>query len=166
MTHTERRTDKKPGNPWFAQVYQARRLGKLTAEHKDILHWLRTFRGHGGQIFPSHEALAARAGFSVSTVQRALKRAREAGLLHWFQRRRRVGWRSLRTSNHYVLTMPEAVREAAARTTGQTDRGVVKRQFSKLERAIQSALGRRPEPVPPQYTPAEQIEFLLTGRLP
>jgi hypothetical protein len=65
-----------------------------------------------GQCFPSHEAIAAKAGCSIRTVQRALNWARDKGLLHWAHGLYRTGWRVLRTSNRYgfaawlAITLP------------------------------------------------------------
>jgi DNA-binding transcriptional MocR family regulator len=69
---------------------------------------LRTYRGHGGLICPSHDTLAERVDCHASTVLRALQAARELGLVRWTERRVRAAWRSLRTSNRYRLLLPEA----------------------------------------------------------
>jgi hypothetical protein len=76
-----------------------------------VLVVLLTFRGHGGRIFPSHQAIADRVTersfkCSVRTVERALVEARDLGLLFWLPRRKRVGWRSLQTSNLYFVNVP------------------------------------------------------------
>lgn len=115
-------------NPWIAQVKQACRDGHITDAQEKCLFILLTFRGRGGLIFPSHETIAARAGPSVSTVQRALNAARACGLLRWAERRVRSGWRSLRTSNCYELL-----------TTGQTDRGTLKGRSYLLSSAARAA---------------------------
>jgi len=46
-----------------------------------------------GQCFPSHKAIAIKAGCGVSTVQRALKWAREHNLIQWAHGLVRDGWR-------------------------------------------------------------------------
>jgi hypothetical protein len=67
-----------------------------------------------GQCFPSHETIAAKADCSVSTVQRALKWARENGLIFWSHGLVRRGWRVLRTSNRYVFAAFLSIRRIAA----------------------------------------------------
>lgn len=91
---------------WTARVDAERAIGNLTRSYKDVLLALPTFRGHGGEIFPSHESIARRARVSVRTVERALNHARFLGMVHWFRRDIRRGWRKLRTSNRYFLMVP------------------------------------------------------------
>jgi hypothetical protein len=105
--------------PWFEQVKQATAAGHFTYAQERCLYFLQTFRGRGGHVFPSHETIAARAGPSVSTVQRTLKIARGLGLVEWAERRVRVGWRWFRTSNAYRLLMSEKPMKP---TAGQPDR--------------------------------------------
>jgi DNA-binding transcriptional MocR family regulator len=95
------------GCPWINRIWREFRIGNLTRSYRDILLTLRTFRGSGGLICPSHATLAERTGCSISSVQRALKQADHLGLLHWIERRVRSAWRWLRTSNRYTLLMPE-----------------------------------------------------------
>lgn len=115
---------------WKNRVWQEFRAGNLTLHYARVLTKLRLFRGHGGLICPSHETLAERAGCSERTVRRALSAGRELGLVAWAERRVRAGWRWLRTSNRYWLTLPrEAVQARPKRhwprraTSGQTGRG-------------------------------------------
>jgi len=56
-----------------------------------------------GQCFPSHQTVATKARCGVRTVQRALKSAREDGLIQWAHGLARDGWRVLRTSNRYAF---------------------------------------------------------------
>jgi hypothetical protein len=56
-----------------------------------------------GHCFPSHKAIALKARCSISTVQRALKWARENRLIIWAHGLARDGWRVLRTSNRYAF---------------------------------------------------------------
>jgi DNA-binding transcriptional MocR family regulator len=93
--------------PWTARVWREFHAGNLTRAFRDVLLTLRTYRGHGGLICPSHETLAGRANCHPSTVQRALQAARDLGLVQWTERRVRASWRSLRTSNRYWLLQPE-----------------------------------------------------------
>ncbi len=116
-------------DPWIARVWREFRAGNLTRAYRDVLLTLRTFRGPGGLICPSHATLAQRAECGVSTVQRALDMAQQLGLLSWAERRIRRGWRWLRTSNRYRLEQPvepvqPGLRPAWARpsTTGQFGR--------------------------------------------
>ena len=95
-------------NPWQSRIWREHAAGTLTRAFRDVLLTLRTFRGHGGLICPSHETLADRAKVSISTVQRALKHARCLGLVEWSERRVQAGWRWLRTSNTYDLTAPDS----------------------------------------------------------
>jgi hypothetical protein len=97
-----------PDTTWTARVWSEFHAGNLTRAWRDVLLTLRTYRGRGGSIHPSHETLANRAGCHPSTVQRALQAARDLGLVGWTERRARAVWRSLRTSNRYWLIVPEA----------------------------------------------------------
>ena len=80
-----------------------------------------------GQCFPSHSAIALKARCGVSTVQRALKWAREKGLIVWAHGLVRDGWRVLRTSNRYAfaafLTIQRIAASIAA-SNGQKRRGL------------------------------------------
>ena len=80
-----------------------------------------------GQCFPSHKALATKARCGVRTVQRALKWARDNGLIQWSHGLVRNGWRVLRTSNRYAfaafLTMRRILVSIAA-SNGQRRRGI------------------------------------------
>lgn len=116
--------------PWTARVWREFRVGNLTRFWRDVLLTLRTFRGAGGLCMPSHATIAARARCCVRTVQRALHQADLLGLVRSVERRVRAGWRSLRTSNRYLFTMPETPvveglrpRRRPPATTGQPVRG-------------------------------------------
>ena len=102
------------------------RAENLTRTERDVLLTLRTFRGNGGAIHPSHDTLAGRVKCHVSSIQRALRQARELGLVTWIERRVRAGWRWLSTSNAYRLAVPDTPVEAGQKpvwrrvsTTGQ-----------------------------------------------
>jgi hypothetical protein len=105
--------------PWTSRVWQDFHAGNLTRAARDVLLTLRTYRGHGGLICPSHDTLADRANCHPSTVLRALQAARDLGLVRWSERRVRAGWRWLRTSNRYTLTDPDGPVTAAPRTNRQ-----------------------------------------------
>jgi DNA-binding transcriptional MocR family regulator len=100
---------------WITRVWQEYRAGNLTRAFRDVLLTLRTFRGHGGQCWPSHDTLADRTECCIRTVQRALKQAQHLGLVDWVERRVRTGWRWLRTSNRYWFITPAAPVQAGMR---------------------------------------------------
>jgi Helix-turn-helix domain len=92
---------------WTALVWRHFHAHNLTPADRDILLTLATFRGRGGACFPSHATLAQRTRRKRSSVKRALNQGQHLGLIDWKERpRRRVGWRSLRTSNSYRLLVP------------------------------------------------------------
>ena len=102
-------------NPWIARVWSEFRAGTLTRTYRDVLLTLQTFRGNGGLICPAHATLADRAKCGVRTVQRALRQAERLGLVLWVERRIRRGWRWLRTSNVYHLSVPDAAVDSSLR---------------------------------------------------
>jgi hypothetical protein len=104
---------------WTARVWREFHVGNLTRAFRDVLLTLKTYRGRGGLICPSHETLAQRVGCHASTVWRALRAARVLGLVQWTERRVRAVWRSLRTSNRYWLLQPEEPVAPRPRTTVQ-----------------------------------------------
>jgi hypothetical protein len=93
---------------WTTRVWLEYRVGNLTRAYRDVLLTLHTYRGPGGVAWPAHETLAARACCCVRTVQRALRQAAILDLVAWHERRRRAGWRWLRTSNLYRFVAPAA----------------------------------------------------------
>jgi hypothetical protein len=111
-------------DPWFSRVHREFEAGTITRTSRDVLLALGRFHACRFGIFPSHALLAARARCSVRTVQRALQAARDLGLVSWCARRVRAAWRSLRTSNRYVLTVPPR----PVRTDGQDGRREVLRK--------------------------------------
>jgi hypothetical protein len=94
---------------------------------RDVLLTLRTFRCHGGGIFPAHATLAECTSLSAKTVERALHAARDLGLVTWSERRVRRGWRWLRTSNLYRLVVPDAPLQTGLRRRRRTNRPAVER---------------------------------------
>ncbi len=116
--------------PWTARVWREFHADNLTRAYRDVLLTLRTFRGHGGLMVPSHATLADRVGCSPRTVQRALQQARRLGLVSWVERRVRAAWRWLRSSNSYRLAVPAEAVQPGLRpawpcraTTGQNGGG-------------------------------------------
>jgi hypothetical protein len=106
-------------DPWFSRVAREFEAGTLTRAWRDVLLALGRFSACKFGIFPSHATIAARARCSVRTVQRALQAGRALGLLDWAQRRVRAAWRSLRTSNRYVLRLPAGPVSTPSPTGGQ-----------------------------------------------
>jgi len=84
-------------------IRQNRIRNKLSPGHADVLEALAATLGGDGRLDPSHAFLAARAGVSVSTVQRALDRARELGMIGWQRRLVRRAWRTEQATNAYWL---------------------------------------------------------------
>ncbi|MGA8197603.1 MAG: helix-turn-helix domain-containing protein, partial [Acetobacteraceae bacterium] len=114
---------------WTTRVWLEYRAGNLTRAARDVLLTLHTFRGTGGQCWPSHETLADRARCCTRTVQRALAQAQAIGLVDWAERRVRAGWRWLRSSNMYRFVVPDwgvrpinPAQTVAVSTTGQIAR--------------------------------------------
>ena len=100
-----------------------------------------------GECYPSHDAIAAKARCAVSTVQRALKWARENGLIHWAHGLVRDGWRVLRTSNRYAFAAFLSIRRIAASiaaSNGQKRRGIPTSYKSLTEIAAQARAFRFP----------------------
>jgi len=83
---------------WIDRVWREYRVRNLTRAYRDVLLTLHSYRGTGGTCTPAHATLAERVGCSVRTVQRALQQAQRLDLVHWTERRVRLGWRWLRTS--------------------------------------------------------------------
>ena len=125
---------------WTARIRQEHRAGNLTSSAVLVLEELAAYAsGSRGEAWPSHATLASRAGTSISTVQRALRAARDLGLIEWTERRVRAGWRWLRTSNLYRFIMPAAAvirtKIRHPRTTGLFAR----REESQFKKAAQEA---------------------------
>ncbi len=100
-----------------------------------------------GECFPSHDAIAAKARCCVSTVQRALKWARQNGLILWAHGLVRDGWRVLRTSNRYAFAAFLSIRRIAASiaaSNGQKRRGIPTSYKSLTETAAQARTFRFP----------------------
>jgi hypothetical protein len=96
---------------WESRLQAEYDAKNITSLERKALVVLLTFRGHGGRIFPAHQSIADRVTHlyrrcSERTVRRALDRARDLGLLFWLPQRKRVGWRSLQTSNLYFVNVP------------------------------------------------------------
>jgi hypothetical protein len=139
---------------WFSRIYREFEAGNLTRAYRDVLLALGRFGACRFGIVPSHQTLAARARCCVRTVQRALEAAKALGLVSWAERRIKAAWRSLRTSNRYVLLVPiEPVR-----TTGQQAGGVT------YER---KKVGSEAEPTAPEVRRGrlEELAAIATRRM-
>ena len=78
----------------------------LSRSEKIVYFALSTFTDRQNTCFPSHENIAKRAAYSVSTVKRALMRLREMGLVVWkhcFDRD------NARLKNKYTVAEPNAI---------------------------------------------------------
>ncbi len=137
---------------WTVCVWLHFRAGNLTRAYRDVLLTLRTFRGAGGDCYPSHQTLADRAECCTRTVRRALEQGALLGLVSWTERRVRRGWRWLRASNCYSFATPAGAVQPGQRkpfpkrgTTGQSVRGKKREERKRLSREQQMAL----LPLPP-----------------
>jgi Helix-turn-helix domain len=92
---------------WTARIEAEFAANNLTRGWRDALIALASFRGHGGEIFPSQASVAARAQCSERTVRRAIAMAVVLGLVVVLPRRRWVRGRYVRTSNRYVIGVPD-----------------------------------------------------------
>jgi len=107
--------------PSFAsQVWTLTQGKQLTATAHLVLRALASFEGQRG-LFPSHEAIAARAGCSTRTVIRALEVAYRLGIVERIKRVKRHGGKVVRASNSYILHRvgTQAAKEAARQFTRQ-----------------------------------------------
>jgi hypothetical protein len=129
---------------WFSRIHREYEAGNLTLHWREVLLVLGRFQTCRFGIVPSHAKLATLARCHVRTVQRALQAARELGLLDWAERRIRAAWRSLRTSNRYVLKLPAA----PVRTAGLKARGFIYREEKKA---------REVQPMAPAVRQAAQL---------
>jgi hypothetical protein len=102
---------------WKARIGFLRQAGKLTALHAEIALALARRLGVGGELTPSHATLAADAGAGCRTVQRALARLSELGVVRWVRRLVRDGSFCSQTSNSYELRLGD----------GQVGRGTPKK---------------------------------------
>jgi hypothetical protein len=107
---------------WKARIAMHERAGRITSDHEKIGLALLKRLGQDGRCDPSHETLAADSGKAASTVQRALKRLAECGLLGWLRRIVREGSRVVQTSNSYMLTLGNPPTFPEYRCETRTDR--------------------------------------------
>lgn len=144
-------------NTWRNRILDEHRAGNINHAAAHVLLALRSFRGHGGLICPSHATLADRAGCHASTALRALQAARDLGLVRWAERRVRVAWRSLRTSNRYWLTQPEEPVSPRQRTNRQSAGGGESKKKQEAREGSKTALAA-------MLAEAERLPDLLARR--
>lgn len=152
---------------WTTRVWREHRAGNISRTERDVLLTLRTFRGAGGTMHPSHATLADRARCSSRSVIRALQQAQRLGLVSWAERRVRAGWRWLRTSNAYRLHCPETPTKPDQRpaqrrlsTDCHEDRGGESPSKKALLREMMEAASRLPDLLAARR---RVIEASLTG---
>jgi hypothetical protein len=143
---------------WFSRVWREFEASHLTRTDRDVLLALGRFGTCRFGIVPSHETLASRARCHIRSVQRALQAGKALGLVTWGVRRIRAAWRSLRTSNRYVLTVPGGPVSGQGRTTGQKARGVT---YERKQEASNKVWWRSLCPHPPVRTVEEQLAALM-----
>lgn len=108
---------------WLARLDIHRRGRRLTALHEKIAVAMLKRLGTDGRLDPSHQTLADDTGASLSTVQRALERLAECGLVTWCRRIVRVGGRAVeQISNAYMLTLGDVPKLPVISSKRQKDR--------------------------------------------
>jgi len=117
---------------WRARVEMFRRAGGITPAGADVAVALAKRLGVDGRLDSSCQTIASDAGYSVSTVQRALVAMRECGLAYWVRRLIRAGWRAAQTSNKYALTLGDPPALPALHCDGQSARQAISGRFSHL----------------------------------
>jgi DNA-binding transcriptional MocR family regulator len=108
---------------WLARLEIHRRGRRLTPTHELVARAMLKRLSVEGRCDPSHQTLADDTGASVSTVQRALDRLAECGLVTWCRRIVRVGRRAVeQISNAYMLTLGDVPKLPVFSSKRQTDR--------------------------------------------
>jgi len=140
----------------YAQAYNAnhkterQHTGPITRTFMQVLHKL-LWSFHNsttGQCNPSHEAIAEKVGCARSTVALAINALEYAGALTWQQRVTQTKehckdlwgnitwrWKTIRTSNAYVLTDPNTRKTEAIPRKSENPTGTARQEESKKERA-------------------------------
>ena len=99
---------------WRRRVVAEARAGNLPGKAILTAEALIACMGEDGQLYPSHQAVAGKAGVGLRTVARHLERMAALGLLTRIRRLVRRPWpeggrgavRVEQTSNAYILTFP------------------------------------------------------------
>ena len=116
--------DRHQRHVWRRRVVTEARVGNLPGKAILTAEALIACMGEDGQLFPSHQAIAGKAGVGLRTVARHVARMTELGLLTRIRRVVRRPWpeggrgavRVEQTSNAYLLTFPARVVTAIGRT--------------------------------------------------
>jgi hypothetical protein len=97
------------------------RSGHITAKFEKVGTALLQHLSYDGRCDPAHKVLAAEAGCSTKTVERALQAFKAIGLVLWQHRIGRDRWRVYQRSNAYVLC-PGAVPNPPTEQASRRDR--------------------------------------------
>jgi len=136
---------------WTDRLNDETLAGNLTTAHRDVLLAMRSLVLGGNQT-PTQYDIAHRAGHARRTVQRALKRAAELGLL--VSLAQFAGERGRRSANRYRLQRP-AGPVIKLRQPWRTPKRILPFLLPSGTRARQIQ--------PPKRSVAEQIRLLLNG---
>lgn len=98
--------DREQKAQWKARLALQRYRGRVTLGAMAVGLALVGMLGAGGELFPTHETLAAKACVKLSTARRAVASLKGFGFLDWDRRLVRDGWRCAQTSNAYILRVP------------------------------------------------------------
>jgi hypothetical protein len=107
---------------WLARLEHAFATSQLTASQYLVGRALLQLLGEDGRLDPGHAYLGEIARCSRRTVQRALERLQEIGLVRWTRRLVRAGWRAEQASNAYELvpdSQPQTPKAPPASTRGR-----------------------------------------------
>ncbi|MGI4793650.1 MAG: helix-turn-helix domain-containing protein [Janthinobacterium lividum] len=99
---------------WRRRVVAEARAGNLPGKAILTAEAMLACMGEGGELYPSHQALAEKAGVGLRTVARHLDRMSELGLIRKHRRLVRMPWpeggrgavRVQQTSNAYEVLFP------------------------------------------------------------
>lgn len=146
-----------------SQLWLLTQARQITAKTHLVLQALASFDGAHG-LFPSHEAIAARAGCSARTVIRSLEKAYHLGLVERTRRRVKRQGRMVSGSNLYRLVLKplEQAKVAARHYAQQLREALARRKQRFLQTDIFAAETYSKEiNIPhPRHTRDEWLEIL------
>lgn len=99
------RLDRERRARWRWLVGQARRNRRLSFGAAAVGQVLHDMHGQDGRIFPTHQAIAEKAGLSVRAVRYALRALEALGLLEWTRRAIGRGRQRRQTSSAFRLML-------------------------------------------------------------